>query len=1053
MVGDRVGGSGAGGAGISSNQVEQMLAGYARQEWVDNNYISIEFFGRLFQAYNGNTTVNPNDTTTTIDNIKAMFGFWTEQYISALGQGSGGGGGGQGDVTWALLADNSDNRQIASSHITDLLGGTFTGKNYAVQRDANGKLYVNVPWEFTDTDTWRNIYLGGTSKVGTATNTKALNFLAGSNIDIIYTAAGTGEGESGSADYFNIEIKAKNVYDSSASRTKNTVLAAPNGSNGAATFRALVAADIPSLAASKITSGTFDAARIPTLAISKISGLQTALDSKLDIAFFSSIFKAYAGTTEVVPNGGDTTTIDNIKAMFGFWTEQYLSALGQGSGGGGGGQGDVTWTLLADNSDNRQIAVSHLTGLLNGSFSGKDYAVKKDANNKLYVSVPWENSTYSAGTGLSLSGTTFSVKAPSSGAWFGGTAFVASNGVMEIGRYIDFHPTDASTLDYNVRLDAGTGTTARTFTFPDSAGTLLSSGNSSVSKNGETLTVKINGTSQSLTNTTYSADNGVGLTGTTFYNSGVRSATINGNYLRVNTNGTNEDLTIPYATNAGTALVSNKLNVMATITGQNTANYPWRLIAKSVEVTTNYVDTEAVIVLRQFAVGGKTGAIKIAFRTNEIATTASSVSAVWLDRYAFNVDDVKIAVYWVANKSYADVFLKATAWNRMEMHVIGNRSWTFVSSSEGTDGASPVNAYASIEAAATALHGRAYTNIVTAIDGGIVRHANYATQASNDGDGNAINSTYLKLAGGTMANTTVVTNLNADLLDGTHKSGLFTDFSNITTGADANKTSITIGGTEKKLTINYASNANSAAKLTTVSKTAWGQTFWTSNGVPDSISGNMSSVGDISFSASGKKIGGFVWFDTTNNRLGIGTNSPNYPLHVAGQGYFGGNINCPYVLNGISSIEFRSFENTSGIGGWIDFHFDGASTTDYSSRIAEYASGVITLEGSFVATGAVSALSDARDKRVIGEVPLTVEQIAQMPAVVFEWKNTKHHDDRQHIGTLAQPWQKVLPQAIMPTHDDRLSFDYASAAMVSVIKLAQRLVKLEGIMKSYGFKF
>ena len=45
-------------------------------------------------------------------------------------------------------------------------------------------------------------------------------------------------------------------------------------------------------------------------------------------------------------------------------------------------------------------------------------------------------------------------------------------------------------------------------------------------------------------------------------------------------------------------------------------------------------------------------------------------------------------------------------------------------------------------------------------------------------------------------------------------------------------------------------NATSASKLTTVSKTAWGQTYWTDGGVPTSISGNMTGVGSITMTGA-----------------------------------------------------------------------------------------------------------------------------------------------------------------------------------------------------------
>lgn len=89
-IGNKQGGT-AGGGGMSAAAISQMLAGYATEAWVDENYLSIEFFNRIFTIHgtdNGtDVDVEPNDLETTITSIEAMFGFWTEYYVSALGNG------------------------------------------------------------------------------------------------------------------------------------------------------------------------------------------------------------------------------------------------------------------------------------------------------------------------------------------------------------------------------------------------------------------------------------------------------------------------------------------------------------------------------------------------------------------------------------------------------------------------------------------------------------------------------------------------------------------------------------------------------------------------------------------------------------------------------------------------------------------------------------------------------------------------------------------------------------------------------------------------------
>ena len=144
---------------------------------------------------------------------------------------------------------------------------------------------------------------------------------------------------------------------------------------------------------------------------------------------------------------------------------------------------------------------------------------------------------------------------------------------------------------------------------------------------------------------------------------------------------------------------------------------------------------------------------------------------------------------------------------------------------------------------------------------------------------------------------------------------------------------------------------------------------------------------------------------------------------------------------------------------YIDFHYNN-STADFTSRIIEYSSGKLTLEcavgigsstipsytlhvaGTIYATGAITALSDARKKDIMGGAGVTVEQIAHAPAVQFLWKDKERRKDGQQVGTLAQYWQTVLPEVVMDKGGE-LSMQYGVAALVSAIVTARKVVDHE----------
>lgn len=113
-----------------------------------------------------------------------------------------------------------------------------TTDNISYRRYCNNGTWSSwVQDRLTDTNTWRpvvnNLTSDATDQSLSAAQGKALKTLVDGK-----AAAGHTHSQ---------------YYDSGVSRTANTVLAAPDGKNGTATFRKLVAADIPSIPKSKIS--------------------------------------------------------------------------------------------------------------------------------------------------------------------------------------------------------------------------------------------------------------------------------------------------------------------------------------------------------------------------------------------------------------------------------------------------------------------------------------------------------------------------------------------------------------------------------------------------------------------------------------------------------------------------------------------------------------------------------------------------------------------------------------------------------------------------------
>ena len=219
------------------------------------------------------------------------------------------------------------------------------------------------------------------------------------------------------------------------------------------------------------------------------------------------------------------------------------------------------------------------------------------------------------------------------------------------------------------------------------------------------------------------------------------------------------------------------------------------------------------------------------------------------------------------------------------------------------------------------------------------------------------------------------------------------------------------------------------------SKTAWGQTYLNSSSEFQNINGNMSDVGHISF--------------ISNNTYDLGSSSV-----AMRSGYFGTSLKVNAVeignMNEINAVTGQTLYLQYRNNGNLSLCYNGANV-GIGLTSPSYKLHVV---GKIYCTGGFAFLSDIRKKNVVGFCNgFSVKDIANAPLIQYTLKGDLD-DGRRHIGSVAQYWQKVLPDTVNEA-DDTLSMDQESILMASVITLARKVMSLENQIiqlkvKGYG---
>lgn len=915
------GGGGGGGGGAS-------------QYWVEENYISKLFFNQLFTVYDedGNV-VEPNDTESVIASIKAMFGFWTDAYLSALGNGEGGGA----ELTLASLAD-VDVHGVANGQA--LVYDATTQKWVPGQ---GGGIDITAMWAALAQSGVQQIDAShlATALTGYATETWVGNqgYITGSALNGYATESWVGSQISDMATQTWVSGNYLSQTNAAATYLTQT--------NAAATY--LTKTD--------------------------------AATTYVSIAFFERLFKAYNGSTVVHPNN-TTSTIDNIKAMFGFWTDFYLSALGNGSGGSTPG---VTmaqvWSALG-NSTTEQINISHLTTALSGYNPTSNF---KTINGNSIIGTG--DIVIQGGGGT---GTVTAVKV-------GTTTYSPTDGVVSLPAY----PSAVSQLTN----DSGYITKGNLSVWnnaPMSWGTLKST-------NGYTVGINAK-----------SPDDGGWVIA---YKDGQISIQLDGYFYqnegryRVLDTSDASSLSVNFATNSTYA-------TYATLLTPNSNASSYRGSTWGVPAFSSYKQIWGES-FKNTSISNDTGDVVFALRNSTYSSSGCELCiAIDGDYYAgsgqykvwhagnFTPSDYLPLTGGTLTANNASLTLQSTS---QQSWLIFNNTVSGVEKTAATVGYYHNFAYISNEASSSTIYAR-----IGVTDDGTPQYwpnnngstAYTLIHAGNIGSQSVASASALTTARSLWGNSF---DGSADISGSLH---IFSTGSSFNEG----------------IRMHVASNRWCGLVMCGIDNTGASGTSaktW-------SIHNNdgkfiIAQNGSDSFTNGIRCVSG-TWHILSSGNVGIGTTSPSYKLHVAGTFYASGNssIGGTFDVTGATTLSSSlSVSGNSTLSGYVGV--GTAASSSYALKV----SGVAYASTGFYSGGYVTALSDARHKDVKGDVGLTVSEVANAPSVKFLWKDRRH--EGLQVGSIAQYWQQVMPEAIVKNSDGELTMSYGVIALLASIATARKV--------------